>query len=227
MIAVAARTLVRYVVPLAIATLVVMLPAAYLAFRAPWPRDLAGANLALARAFAFAGTGWIATFVLVGVAAPLARSVAAGAPLSQLRAVGAALANGARMALPCLAASAAVLVGGLALVVPAFVLMAMLALTGTSEERGMPAPLVESVAIVRARWKPVAAVVGAMFVVDVALAFVAWKTVAVPFGKKLKPIEWATYGSVARVVVLGIAASAPVFATLLAAIGVTARRPSA
>jgi hypothetical protein len=226
-IGLAARTLVRYVVPLAIVTLVVVAPWAYVAFRSPWPRDLAGANFALARAFAIAGTAWIATFVLVGAAAPLVRSVAAGTPLSQVRAIGAAVGNGLRMALPCLAASAAVLIGGLALVVPAFVLMVMLALTGASTERGMPAPLVESVAIVRRRWRLVAIVVAVMFVVDVALVFVAWKTVAVPFGKKLKPAEWATYGSVARVVLIGIAATVPMFATVLAAIGVRAARPSA
>jgi hypothetical protein len=218
---------VRYVVPLAVATFVVVAPWAYVAFRAPWPRDLGGANLALARAFAIAGTAWIATFVLVGAAAPLARSIAAGAPLTQARAIVAAIGNMVRMALPCLGASAAVLIGGLALVVPAFVLMAMLALTGASTERGMPAPLVDSVAIVRTSWKPVALVVGAMVVVDVALVFAAWKTVAVPFGKKLKPVEWATYGTVARVVVLGVAVTAPLFATLLAAIGVRATRPSA
>jgi hypothetical protein len=226
-IGLAARTAVRYVVPLAIATFVVVAPWAYAAFRSPWPRDLAGANIALARAFGIAGTAWIATFVLVGAAAPLVRAVAAGAPLSQPRAVGAAIGNGIRMALPCLAASAAVLIGGLALVVPAFVLMVMLALTGASTERGMPAPLVESVALVRQNWKPVAIVVGLMFVVDVVLVFVAWKTVTVPFGKKLKPVEWATYGNVGRVVVLGIAATAPLFATVLAAIGVKATRPSA
>jgi hypothetical protein len=226
----AARTIVRYVVPLAIVTLVVVAPWAYVAFRSPWPRDLAGANLALARAFAIAGTAWIATFVLVGAAAPLVRSVAMGAPLSQPRAIGAAIGNTVRMVLPCLAASAAVLIGGLALVVPAFVLMAMLALTGASTERGMPAPLVESVAIVRERWKPVALAIGVMFVVDVALAFVAWKTVALPFSKKLKPAEWATYGSVARVVVMGVAVTAPLFATLLAAMAsrsVRAAPPSA
>lgn len=227
MIALAARTIVRYVVPLAIVTMIVVTPWAYVAVKSPWPRDLPGANFALARAFVLAGTAWIATFVIVGAVAPLVRSVADGAPLSQVRAVVAAIGNGVRMGVPCLAASAAVLVGGMALVVPAFLLMVMLSLTGTSRERGMPAPLVESVALVRGCWKPVALVIGVMIVVDVALVIVAWKTVAVPFGKKLKPIEWATYGNVARVVVIGIAVSAPVFATVLAAIGIKAARPTA
>lgn len=223
MIGLALRTIVRYVVPLAIATFLVVAPFAALAFRSPWPRDLAGANFALARAFAIAGTAWIATFVLVGATAPLVRSVAAGAPLSQLRALTAAVGNAIRMALPCLAASAAIVVGGLALVIPALVLLVLLSLTGASTERGMPAPLVDSVAAVRARWRPVVVIVGVMLVVDVALVFAAWKLVTVPFGKKLSPAQWATYGNVARVVVLGVAATAPVFATLLAAVRVTAR----
>lgn len=223
MIALAARTLARYLVPLAAATLLVVAPWAIVALRAPWPRNLAGGNLALVNAFGIAATAWIATFVLVGAAAPLVRALHAGAPLSQPRAIVAAVANTVRMALPCLAASAAVLVGGLALVVPAFVLMVVLALTGASTERGMPAPLVDSIARVRERWKPVALIVGVMLVVDVALATGAWKLVAMPFGRKLAPAQWATYGNIARIVVLGIAVTAPMFATLLAACAVRAR----
>jgi hypothetical protein len=222
-IGLALRTIVRYVVPLAIATFLVIAPFAAIAFKSPWPRDLATANFALGRAFALAGLAWIATYVLVGAAAPLVRSVAAGTPLSQPRAVVAAVGNAIRMALPCLAASAAVVIGGLALVVPALALLVLLALTGASTERGMPAPLVDSVAAVRARWRPVVVIIGVMLVVDVVLVFAAWKLVAVPFGKKLSPMQWATYGNVARVVVLGIAATAPIFATLLAAVRVTAR----
>ena len=217
MIGLALRTLVRYVVPLAMISVLVCAPLLAFAFRSPWPNNLPAANLALGRAFAIAGTAWMVTFVLVAAAAPLARSVAAGAPLSQPRALVAAFANTVRMALPCLAAIAAVVVGGLALVLPALALIVLLSLTGASEERGMPAPLVDSVATVRARWRPIAVVVAVMLLVDVALAFAAWKLVAVPFANKLKPHEWATYGNVARVVALGVLVSAPVFATLLAA----------
>ena len=159
----------------------------------------------------------MATFVLVAAAAPLARSIAAGAPLSQPRALVTAFANTVRMALPCLAASAAVFVGGLALVLPAFALLVLLSLTGASEQRGMPAPLADSVAAVRTRWPPIAVIVAIMLVVDVALVFAAWKLVTVPFATKLKPAQWATYGNVARVVALGVLVTAPVFATLLAA----------
>jgi len=122
------------------------------------------------------------------------------------------------MALPCLAAIAAVLVGGLALVLPALALVVLLSLTGASTERGMPAPLADSVAVVRAHWQPVAAIVAVMLIVDVALALAAWKVFAVPLAKKLKPEQWATYGNVARVVVLGVLATTPVFAALLAAV---------
>lgn len=218
MIGLAVRTLVRYIVPLALVSVLVVAPWLAIAWKSPWPHDLKTANLALGRAFAIAGTAWMATFILVGAAAPLARSIAAGAPLSQLHALVAAFTSTLRMALPCLAAIAAVVIGGLALVVPALALLVLLALTGASTERGLPAPLVDSVAAVRAGWKPVAAIVAVMLLVDVALAFAAWKLVAVPFAKKLKPAQWATYGNVARVVAIGVLATTPVFATLLAAV---------
>jgi hypothetical protein len=216
-IALALRTLARYVVPLAMTSVLVTAPLLAIAFRSPWPRNLPTANAALGRAFVLAAAAWMVTFLLVAAAAPLARSVAAGAPLSQPRALLAAFANTARLAVPCLAAIAAVVIGGLALVVPGLLLMVLLSLTGASEERGMPAPLVDSVAAVRARWRPVAAVVAIMIVVDIALVFVAWKLTAVPFAKKLTPAQWATFGNVARVTALGVLATAPIFATLLAA----------
>jgi hypothetical protein len=217
MIGLALRTLVRYLVPLAIVTAVVIAPLALVAFRAPWPNNLPTANMALGRAFVIGGTAWAFQLLLVAAAAPLVRAVAAGEPLSQPRALVAAFSNLVRMFVPCLAAVCAIAIGGLALVVPALVLLVLLSTTGASTERGIPAPLVASVTAVRAQWRPVALVVLAMLVVDVALAFGAWKFAAVPFAKKLKPAQWATYGNVARIVVFGVAATAPIFATLLAA----------
>lgn len=218
MIGLALRTLSRYVVPLAIASATAVAPFALVAFTRPWPRDLPTANAALGRAFAIAGTAWMAALVVVAAAAPLARSLAAGTPLSQRRALVAALANLVRMAIPCAGAIAAVVVGGLALVVPGLALLVLLALTGASTACGMPAPLADSVAAVRTGWRPVAAIVAAMLGFDLALAVGAWKLGTVPFANKLAPAQWATYGNVARVVVIGVAATTPIFATLLAAV---------
>jgi hypothetical protein len=217
-IGLALRTIVRYVVPLAAITFVVSAPLFAIAFRAPWPFDLKTANAAMLRASAIALGQFAIVFVLVAAAAPLVRSVAAGTPLSQVRAFVGVFANVLRMLVPCLAAIAAVVVGGLALVVPALVLIVLLSLTGASTERGMPAPLAESVATVRARWKPVTTIVVVMVVVEIVLVVAAWKFAAVPATPKLKPAQWATYGNVARIVALGVAATAPVFATLLAAV---------
>ena len=213
---IALRTMVRYVVPLAAITFVAAAPFLAAAFRAPWPYDLASANGAMLLAGAIALAQFALVFVLVAAAAPLVRSVVAGAPLSQPRAFVEVFANTTRMLVPCLAAIAAVLVGGLALVLPALVLMVLLSLTGASTERGMPAPLAESVAAVRARWKPVTAIIVAMLVVEVILVVAAWKLATVPLAKKLTPAQWATYGNVARIVALGVAVTSPVYATLLA-----------
>lgn len=216
MIALALRTVVRYLVPLALASVLVVGPAVALAFRAPPPINLPTANAALLRAWLLTALGWMFVLVLVAAAAPLVRSVAAGAPLSQLRALAAALANLARMLLPCLTAAAAVAIGGLALVVPALALFVLLALTGASTERGIPAPLVDSVRMVRARWRPVAAVAGVMLVVQVAVAIGAWKLGTVT-AVKPTPAHWATYANVARIVALGLLVTSPLFATVLAA----------
>ena len=213
----ALRTLVRYAIPLALATIVVAGPLLVVAFRAPWPRNLPMANAAIARAVVLAILGWAAVLLLVAAAAPLARSLARGAPLAQPRAVAAALANLVRMTLPCLAALGAIAIGGLALVVPALALLVLLALTGASTEPGMPGPLADSVRAVRARWRPVAAIVGAMLLGYAGLVVAGWQLATVPFAKRLSPAEWATYGNVARIVAIGVVATAPVFATLLAA----------
>lgn len=218
MISLGLRTFVRYLVPLALLAVIVCAPLVLVAFSAPWPQNPKTANVAIGRAFAIAALAWIPALVLVGAAAPLARSLAAGAPLSQPRALYEAFANTVRMALPCLAACVAIAVGGLALVVPAFLLMALLALTGASTERGISGPLADSAAHVRAHWKPVVAIVVAMIVVDLALALVAWKVFAVPFDKKLKAVQYAPYGSIARIVALGVLATTPVFASLFAAV---------
>ena len=218
MIGLALRTLARYLVPLVLATAVVLAPIAHVVFHLPFPRDLATANAALRFGFVIAATGFIWTLFLVGAAAPLARSIAAGAPLSQLRAVPAAFGNLVRMAVPCAAAIAAIVVGALALVVPALVLLVLFAMTGASTERGMPAPLLEAARAARDQLRTTIVVVGVMLVLDIAIAIVGWKVFAVPFGKKLTPAQWATFGNVGRVVVIGLAATSPIFATLLAAL---------
>lgn len=214
----AARTCARYALPLAIVTLLVMAPVLVVAWRVRPPADLAGAQRTLRLAWILAGSAWMFQLVLVAAAAPLARALAAGAPLPQLRALGAALAGVVRGALPCLAAIACVLVGGIALVVPGIALLVLFALVGASPARGMPAPLVDSAAAVRAQLPLVAAIVGVMLVVDLALAWTAWKALAVPIAHKVKPGQLAAYRDIVRVVALGVVVAAPPIACALAAV---------
>jgi hypothetical protein len=221
----ALRSLVRYLVPLALATAIVCAPLLLVAFRAPPPRDLATANAALRTGFAIAGVAWMAQLALVAAAAPLVRAVATSAPLSQLRAVVAAVSNLVRMIVPCAAAIACVVVGCLALVIPGLVLLVLVATTGASTERGMPAPLVTGADVVRAHWRTFAAIVAAMLVVDVAIAVVAWKLI-VPATPAKTPQAWAAYGAIARTVALGVLATAPVFSMLLAAARVRYDQPT-
>ncbi|MDQ3364919.1 MAG: hypothetical protein M3680_05780, partial [Myxococcota bacterium] len=144
------------------------------------------------------------------------------APVSQPRALVLALGGVGRMVVPCLGAIAAVLIGGLALVIPGLVLLVLLSLTGASEARGMPAPLTESVAIVRSQLGFVAAIVAAMIVLDLAIALGAWKLVAAPLVKQLPAAGFATYRDVVRVVAAALVVVSPVLATVLASVRATA-----
>jgi hypothetical protein len=227
MLGLALRTYGRYAVPLTLISIVVFAPACYSALRAPPPNNAATAISALRFAWTLAATGWAYQLVLVGAAAPLVRGVAAGAPLSQPRAVAAALANLIKMALPCLTAIAAIVLGALALVVPAIVVFGLLALTGASRERGIPAPLADSARSAQTHAAAVACVLAAMLAVDLVLALAAWKLGTVPIAGKLAPAQWAAYGQVARVVAIGLAIVSPVFAMLLAAIHVAGSRDCA
>ena len=93
--------------------------------------------------------GWLGQLVLVGGAAAI--TGARPSQISQLGAFGRGLVQLARAIVPCLAAAAAIAIGGLALVVPGLVLLVLLALTGASRARGVPASLADSIAVVRAR----------------------------------------------------------------------------
>ncbi|MBA3396973.1 MAG: hypothetical protein H0T89_30365 [Deltaproteobacteria bacterium] len=224
-LALGARTYVRYVVPLTIAALIVLAPIAYAGLRVRPPANALHAKALLQLAWIIAGTAWTFQLLLVGAAAPLARAIADGAPVSQPRALGLAIGGVIRAFVPCLGAIAAVAIGGLALVLPGVALLVLLSLTAASTARGMPAPLVDSAAIVRDRFWSVAAIVVAMVVFDVLLAVGAWKLLAWPLAKKVKPAQLAGYRDVVQVLAVGLLVASPIFAALLAGVAARARRP--
>ncbi len=201
------RTYARYGAPLTLVSVIAFLPL-YLLVRRVGPGSAANVKTVLELAWLVAGSAWIVQLAVVGAAAPLV-----GTRRSQWQALRAAGRGLVRAALPCVAVAGTVLVGGMALVVPALVLLVVLALTGASQAAGMPAPLEESVRVARrAPWR-LAAIVAAMLLANVAIALIALR---VPHARPKKPVDFATYRRVLPLIVAGIAVVTPVFACLLA-----------
>ena len=221
--ALALRTLVRYLAPIAVLTAIVGAPLLWITFHIPVPTEAAQARSLLRFSWAIAGSAWIAQLTLVGGVAPLVRAVAAGAPLSQLRALGHGIAGLVRMLLPCLLAVAAIAIGSVALVLPGLALLALLSLTGASTERSLPAPLLDSLAVVRANLKLVVAVVVGMVVLDLAIVGITQLILTAPLAKKPTPQQLGAYLELARITTLGIVAVTPLVACTLAAIRVRAK----
>ncbi len=167
------RAWLRYLAPLTIISAIAMLPIVWIALHTHAALDPTEARGQLRLGWELAASAWIFQLVLVGAAAPAVRALARGTPLSQLRAFGCGLRGAVRALVPCGVAAVAVMIGGLALVVPGVVLLAMLAMTGASAEldTALPAPLLDSVAVARANLKLIACVVASIVAVDLAIAF--------------------------------------------------------
>ena len=161
-------TWLRYFAPLTLLSAIALSPIVVLAVLTHLPRDQAGANALLTLGWKMIGFASFGQLVLVGGASAMTR-----APRSQLRAFGDGLVQLARAIVPCLAALVAIAIGSLALVVPGLVLLVLLALTGASRERGVPATLADSIAAARRQLPTVAIAVTAMITIDLAIGLVA------------------------------------------------------
>jgi hypothetical protein len=223
----AARAYARYLVPLTLLSVLALAPWLWLAAQLRPPADVAGARGALRLAWIVGGTAWIGQLLLVGGAAPLVRALDAGAPLSQLGALGRGALQLARAAVPWLAAVAAIAVGGLALAVPGLVLLCLFALVPASARPGLPGPLVESAAAVRSCTLLVGGAIAALLALDLALVYAAQVSTLPPPAKKLSPDQLALYRRHVQIVAAGAAVIAPWIATLLAAVHARAARARA
>lgn len=213
------RAWLRYVVPLTVLAALAFLPLLYVAWRAGAAQDLARARAQVRFGWIVAGSALAFQLLVVAGVAPAVRGVVRGQPLSQWRAFVDGGRNLLRGVVPWCIAIAAVLLGGVALVVPGVLLLGLLALTGASDRLGEPPPaaLVDSVDVVRASFARVAIVVAVIVLANVAItygvqtAFVPHITRKVP-AAKLLPIR-----TFVRVVPLALAAVAPIAACALAA----------
>ncbi len=214
----AARAHLRYAIPLVLLAVLALAPWLVLALTLQAPADTAGASRALRAGWLLGATAWIGQLLLVGAAAPLVRALDAGAPPSQLRALGRGTLALARAALPWLAAVAAIAIGGLALALPGLALLVLFSTTAASARRGLPGPLVESVELVRRRLPLVAGVVAAMLAVDLGAVALAQLLLRPEAGRKLSPEQLAAFRRMVEVAAIAIVAVAPAIATVLAAV---------
>ena len=180
-----------------------------------------GQGLFLVRvAWTIAACGWIFQFVLVGAAAPMVRGVANGRPLSQLRALGAGGFGVVRTLIPVVTAVVAIVLGGIALAVPALVLVVLLSMTGASQRAGLTAPLAESAAVARANLRVAAVSVAAIVVVNVMIAAVGYVILfgLTPMAPKPSPAELSSIRALVRVIAIGLVVVSPISASVIAAL---------
>lgn len=199
-----------HVIPLTVVSAVALLPQIVIALAARPPSDPAGARSLIALGWTLIATAWPAQLALAGGA-----SAMAAAP-SQARALGAGLAQLIRAVVPCLIAGLAIAIGCLALAIPGLILLALLALTATSRERGLPAPLLDSIAAVRPQLAAVAITVAAMFAIDAAIGLVALRALLAPLPAKPTPAQLAGVRELVRGAAAALVVLSPLPACALA-----------
>jgi hypothetical protein len=217
----AVKTWLRFIVPLTILAAIAMCPVAYVAHAIAPPMDLSHARIAIHIGWILAGTVWVFQLLLVAAAAPLVASVARDAPLSQARAFLAAARGLGRGFVPWAVAIAAIILGGVAFVVPGVLLVGLVALTGASDRLAepLPAPLVDSISVVRAHAREVAIALAIIIAVGFAIALAA-QLVTLPALPKTKPpiAMLAPARTFVRIVALASIAGSALPACVLAAI---------
>lgn len=218
----AVRTYARYAAPLTAIAIVLYAPLLAYGWLSKTPTELGPGWRMVMTAWGIASTAWILQYMLVGAAAPLARSIEAAAPLSQLAAVRTIVRGFLRSVLPVLIVVAAVVLGSIALAIPGLVLGVLLSLTGASERSGLSEPLLDSVERVRANLKRTILAVVGILALDFAIVAIPFAILLGPLSAKPTLEELATAQLILRITVIGVPLVTPLAACVLAAIA-TAR----
>jgi hypothetical protein len=218
-VAFAIRTWVRYLVPLTLVSAIALSPLIVLAARVHPPADATAARPVIQLGWTLLAVAWLGQLLHVGGAAAMLTD-----PPSQLRAFTRGLVQLVRAVVPCGVAALAVALGGLALVLPGLVLLVLLSLTAASRERGVPGPLLDSVAAARRQLPAVALAVVALFAIDAAIGLIAYRACLTPLPAKPTPVQLAAVRNFVRAIVLALVVLSPLPATLLAAIHARVRR---
>jgi hypothetical protein len=218
----AIRTWLRYLVPLTLLSALALSPLIAIALGTRAPADLAAAKAVASRGWTLLAFAWLGQLVLVGGA-----SAILAAPRSQLRALGAGVVQLVRAIVPCLIAAAAIAIGCLALVVPGLVLLVLLSLTGASRERGLPAPLLDSISAARRQLPAMILAVAALFAIDALIGVLAHRAFIAALPPKPTPAQLAGARDFVRAMMIALVIVSPLPATVLAALGARLEPPPA
>lgn len=224
-VSIAVRSWVRYLVPFTLLSALALSPLLYLAVKVAPPANADTARAQLRLAWIFGATAWAFQYWLVAGVAPAVRGVASGATLSQWRALCAGGANLVRAIVPSAIAITAVVLGGVALVVPGLVMVVLVSLTGASTRLGEDAPAAvrESVELVRANLRTIAVVVLAIVALDLAITLGSQLAIVPAFSKKTTAAKLKPIAELVRVVALALVVISPLVATSLAALATKKR----
>jgi hypothetical protein len=158
----------RRAAPLALVTVLALSPALVRVLLVPAAKTAPEAAAQLQLGWILAGAAIVWQLWLSAAAAAIRATPGLLAP------VGAGARGLVRAIVPCAVAAVAIGFGFVALVVPGLVLLVLLAPTGASARLGepLPAPLIDAVAIARARLRPAIAIVAVAIVGNLAIAYV-------------------------------------------------------
>jgi hypothetical protein len=216
----AIRSWLHHLVPLTLLSALALSPLVAIAARVRPPADPAGSRAAIQLGWTLLAVAWLGQFLLVGGAAAMLTE-----PASQLRAFTRGLLQLVRAVVPCLVAVLAVAIGSLALVLPGLALLVLLSLTAASRDRGLPAPLLDSISAARRRLPAVALAVLALFAIDAAIGLIAHRAFIMPLAGKPAPAQLAAVRNFVRAIVLALVVLSPLPATVLAALHTRGRWP--
>jgi hypothetical protein len=193
----------------------------FFAMRVGTPVDAAAAKSTVVVGFGLVAIAWVCQLVVVGAVAPAVRAALAGETPSQLAILARGVHGIVGTIVPSVVVAAAVVAGGLALVIPGLVVLGLLAPTGASREIGkpLPRPLVDALAVTR-NAMPMAIAIGiALLAIDIAIPIVLHKLLVAPVPAKNPPHEVLDHIRLfVRATAGGLALVSPVIAAHVAAV---------
>jgi hypothetical protein len=216
----ALRSWLRHIAPLTLVSAIVMSPLAIYVFSLDTAHDLATAKAHIRVGFQAAAVAWMLQLVLVGGVAPAVFVTAGHERGSQIDVLARGLRRALRAVVPCALAACAIVVGFIAVVIPGFVLLILLAPVAATPAicEPLPAPLFAAVSAARRNFAAFVIAYLALLFVDAAIPLVANALVAAPLpAKNPSPDALARATDFARVVALSFVVLSPLPTCAIAA----------